>query len=94
MEKQTYQENMESQILEWDTKIETLRKRIKSSSERTARYENELQDLQDKRRAVKSRFDDLKEAADDAWDDVREGLEKAWVDMKRAGNVLTDYFKK
>jgi chromosome segregation ATPase len=94
MEKQAYQKKMESQIREWDSEIDALRKKIKSSSEKTARYEKELEQLQEKRHAVRSKFDDLKEAADDAWEDVREGLDKAWDDMRRAGTVLTSYFKK
>ena len=94
MNKHAYQKQMESQIHEWDAEIDALRQKMKASSEETARYGQQLEELQKKRHAVKSKFDELKEAADDAWDDVRDGLDKAWEDMKRAGNVLASYFKK
>lgn len=93
MDKKTYQREMESQIKEWDASIEVIRKKIKDSTEETTRHEQELEALQAKRHAVKSKFDDLREAGEDAWEDIRGGLDNAWDDLKRAGNTLSSFFK-
>ncbi len=77
--KQAYEEKLQSQLDEWDAKIDVLKaKADKAGAAAKADYYETIEDLQQKRAEAKDKLQELRAAGDDAWEDMKEGLEAAW----------------
>lgn len=83
-------ERMEAQLVEWGAKIDELAVSTeKAGSKAKADYRRLLQDARAKRRAAKSKLDELKGAGGDKWETFKVSLEAAWSDFEVAFKELT-----
>lgn len=92
--KQAFQQELETQIHEWDLRIADLK--IKAQGARAdirADYEKQFEILTKKRDAVQARMQELRARAGDVWEDLKGGTEKAWDEMQKTLDQIAGRFK-
>ena len=83
--KRAFQQRLETQIEEWDARIDALKTRaLKAKAGIRADYEKQLDALSGKRQAADEKLRELRRRTEDAWVDLKEGMEKAWGEMREA----------
>jgi chromosome segregation ATPase len=93
-EKKAYREKLQSQLDEWDAKIDVLKaKANKAEASAKVEYQKTIEDLQDKRSKAKDKLQELKNASGDAWEDLKEGVEESWSRLGAAIKEATSRFK-
>lgn len=81
--KKAYQEKMEAQLKEWQAKIDVLKaKADKAQADKRAKYYEQIESLNSKKKAASNKLKELQQAGEEAWDDVKDGMEKAWQELK------------
>lgn len=92
--KQAFQQKLEAQLREWDTKLDALKaKAYETKDEMRADYEKQLEVLAGKRAAAQTKIQDLRLRTEDAWEDLKGGTEKAWDEMRKALDLIASRFK-
>jgi len=88
-------EKIEDQLKDWGNQIDLLKARAeKSKAEVKIKYLEQIQELKNKREAVKHRLHELRGSGDEAWGDFKEGVEEALGEMKKALKQAASRFKK
>jgi hypothetical protein len=89
MDKQTeYVENLSAQMVEWDTQIDLLKDKAKSSLPETmSDYSNALAALQLKRDEAAVKLQGISAASDDEWEELKTGTEYIWGEVR---SILRD----
>jgi F0F1-type ATP synthase epsilon subunit len=92
--KQAYREKLEAQMREWSAKIDVLKaKADQAEAEAKIEYRNRIEDLRQKKEALKAKLSELQNASDAAWKDIKAGTEKAAADLKDALQSALAKFK-
>jgi len=92
--KEAFQQRLESQLKEWDTRLDELKAKARDAgSELRVDYEKQLETLAAKRDALQIKALELRKRTEDAWEDMKSGTEKAWDDMRDALNRIASRFK-
>jgi predicted phage gp36 major capsid-like protein len=92
--KQAYREKLEAQMREWSAKIDLLKaKADQAEADAKIEYRNRIEDLRQKKEALKAKLGELQNASDAAWKDIRAGAEKAAADLKDALQSALAKFK-
>lgn len=92
--KQSFQQKLEAQLKEWDTKLEELKAKTPGLKGRIrTEYEKQLEALTVKRANANEKLQDLRKQTEDAWGDLKEGSERAWADMRVAMERIASRFK-
>lgn len=80
-----YAEKLKSQIDEWNADLDRFEAMMEqANAEFRQRYQQELDDLRQRRDHVYQELKRVQQATDDAWDEVWRGAEEAWTVMKTA----------
>jgi hypothetical protein len=78
-----YRQKYESQIREWDARVEEFKAgTAKLGAEARLEMQPHIDSIHSKFDAARSRLRDLAGAADDTWEDLKRDAEKAWLDFK------------
>jgi hypothetical protein len=92
--KQAYREKLEAHMREWSAKIDLLKaKADQAEAEAKIEYRNRIEDLRQKKEALKAKLSELQNASDAAWKDIKAGTEKAAADLKDALQSALAKFK-
>ncbi len=92
--REEYYAKIESQLKEWNTKIEELKELAKGSKdEAREKIEKVIGSLMTKREAAQKKLQDLKKASDEAWVDIKVGVENAGNELKEAVEKAVSQFK-
>lgn len=84
-------EKMESQLLQWDAKLdELIAKAELVRAEAKSDYREHIEELKAKHRTVKAKIDELKATSTDKWEIVKTGIESAWIELEEAFKKLKD----
>jgi len=82
--KKAYLEKMESQLREWNTKIEILKARAeKSKAEAKTKYFEEIKELRKKQDTVKQKLHEIGESGGEAWEDLKGAMDQALDELKK-----------
>lgn len=95
MEKmQAYREKLEAQLKEWKEKIELLEgKAAKATGETRAEMLQAINELREKKAAVRGKWDTLQQESGIAFDKMKDGVERATADLKSTFDKLISRFK-
>lgn len=92
--KEAYRKKLEAQFKEWDAKLAVLSaKAQKATAEARISYENELENLKDRRAAAHRMLEELGKRSENAWEDMKDGAEKVREEMSKAMEKVSARFK-
>ncbi|WP_157662670.1 DUF2934 domain-containing protein [Sulfuriferula sp. AH1] len=92
--KQAFQQELETQIHEWDLRIADLKVKAQGArADLRADYEKQFEILTKKRDAVQAKMQELGARVGDVWEDLKGGTEKAWDEMQRTLDQIAGRFK-
>lgn len=94
IEREAYQQKLETQLDEWRARVDKLEaKASQVSADARIEYNEQLQDLKAKQAAAKSKLEELKGASNDAWDDLKLGVDEAWDNLSHSVSDAAARFK-
>ena len=84
MDKRTeYVEKLSAQMVEWDTQIDLLKDKAKSTTPETRiDYSNTIEVLQLKRDEAAVKLQGISAASDDEWEELKTGTEHVWGEVR------------
>ncbi len=92
--KAALEEKLETQLDEWDKKLDSLMKQTKrAKADLRHDLEAQLEALRAKRAAAQDKLQELRQRSDSAWEDLKEGAEKAWDEMQKAIDSIAARFR-
>jgi len=92
--REAYQKKMESQLKEWNAKIDGLRARAeRASADIQIEYYEQIDTLRTKQEAAQSKLQELKRAGGNAWQDLKAGVETAWKELRNTMDNAVSKFK-
>ena len=92
--KDEYVQKLHAKLDEWSAEIDKLQaKADKTSAESRIEYQNQVKNLQQRRRETEKKLDELRSAGEGAWEDLKAGAELAWGAMEEAVKSARSKFK-
>ena len=84
-DKDAYVQKLHAKIDEWNAEIDKLKaKAEQAEAESRIEYQNQIEGLQQKRKAVAERLEKARDAGEGAWEDLKSGLQSAYDAMEGA----------
>jgi DNA repair ATPase RecN len=78
----------------WNADLNKLQARAdQASAEARIKYQQQIEDLQEKRQELEGKMAQLRGAGEGAWEDVKSGTEIAWSSMSEALSSALQRFK-
>jgi len=74
--KDTYEQRLQAKLEEWDAEIAKLK--VKAGEVEAAaqtQYKQELEDLQERRKELEAKLEELRQSGEGAWEDIKAGIE-------------------
>ncbi len=91
--KDAYADKLKAQLDEWKAEIDKLEAKAKqASADVRIMYEEQIEELRDKRLSMKSKMSTLQEAGDDEWEDIKEDIENIGSFIKTEMKQLRSKF--
>jgi hypothetical protein len=91
LKKDVYQHKINSELSEWDAKVERDRaERKREAADHELEKDEDYEEYRAKRADADRKLSDLRNASEDKWEDMKTGVEKAWLDAKNAFNKLNN----
>ena len=91
--KQGYQEKMEAQLQQLQTKIDELRVKASLAKEDAKdAYQEQMKTLNHKQQEAQAKLQELKSSSENAWQEVKAGMDNALNDLQNAFNKATTHF--
>ena len=92
--KDEYVQKLHAKLDEWSAEIDKLQaKADKAGAESRIEYQNQIKNLQQRRREADKKLDELRSAGEGAWEDLKAGAELAWGAMEEAVKSARSKFK-
>lgn len=92
--KEAFQEKLETQLREWDKKLDGLKKKAKKAkTDLRHDLEAQLEALRAQRAAAHDKLQELRQRSENAWEDLKEGAEKTWDEMQKAIDNIVARFR-
>jgi uncharacterized coiled-coil DUF342 family protein len=92
--KDEYVQKLHAKLDEWSAEIDKLKaKADKAEAESRIEYQNQIQYLQQRRRAAEEKVEELRSAGEGAWEDLKAGVQLAWDAMDEAFKSARSKFK-
>jgi uncharacterized coiled-coil DUF342 family protein len=92
--KDEYVQKLHAKLDEWSAEIDKLKaKADKAGAESRIEYQNQIKNLQQKRREAEKKADELRSAGEGAWEDLKVGVQLAWDSMEEAVKSARSKFK-
>lgn len=87
-DKNEMQQKFESKLAEYGAEIDRLQAKAKeASAEMREKYEQQIQDLQEKRSEAQVQLDKFKESSESAAESMKAGMQAAW---QKLGNAVEE----
>ncbi len=81
--KDAYVQKLKAKIDEWNADLDKLAaKADQAEGETKIKYQQQIEDLKNKREELEDRVTSLKDSSESAWEDLKEGVEKSWETWK------------
>jgi len=91
-DRKEYIDQMSAKLKEWDAEIQKLvAKADKAKADIKADYQQELDELRNKREEAQQKLKEIQQAGEDAWEELKDGIEKSW---KTLGDSIKSAFRK
>ena len=93
-DRKAFQQKMEAQLDEWSAKIDVLRaKSQKASADAKIQYQQQIEQLRDKKSRAQDKLRELKDASEGAWESLTGGVESAWSEFKNSVDDAMSKFR-
>lgn len=80
-----YVQKLKARLDEWNAEIDRLAAKAgQAEAESRIEYENRLEEVRAKRKALEDRLAELQQAGEGAWEDLKQGLENSWEILKKS----------
>ncbi|MFO7727361.1 MAG: hypothetical protein R6X11_03445 [Desulfonatronovibrio sp.] len=90
-----YIQKLKAKIDEWNADLDKLAaKADQADGQRKIKYQQQIEELREKRRDFEKKLENLKNASESAWEDMKEGMEKSWQTWKESFSRAKTEFKK
>jgi uncharacterized coiled-coil DUF342 family protein len=94
VDRKAFIDKLTTQLREWDAEIDKLEaKAQKAKADVKVEYNQQVQELKQKRDAAQNRLAEAIKAGDEAWDELKSGADKAFDEMKFALEAAISRFK-
>lgn len=91
--KKAYEHELKARLLEYEAEIERFKSKAENAGDDVRqKYQAEIADLEERRRRMLAKFDELRDAGEGAWEDVKVGIDAAWDDLSRAMKTAASRF--
>lgn len=92
--KDAYVKKLHGKMDEWNVQIDKLAAKAQQAKADTKiAYEQDMEDLREKRKKFKDKIDQVQKSSDDAWGDFKAGVEGAWESLDAAMKSASERFK-
>ncbi len=92
--KEAFEKQFEAQLKEWKAEVDVLRaKADKADAEMRIKYHEQIDELQEKKKEIRSQLSSLKNAGEESWQDLKKGLEEASASLSKAFSSIKTKFK-
>jgi len=92
--KDEYVQKLHEKLDEWNIEIDKLKSRLRSAkAESQGEYQQQIENLQEKRNSIETKMKELHDAGETAWADLKTGIESAWRSMENAIKTARSRFK-
>lgn len=91
--KEAYQKQVEAKLNEWKAEVDKLRaKADQADMEMRIKYHEQIDELQARKKEVRSRLDSLQRAGEESWQELKKGLEEASDSLSKAFSSIKSKF--
>lgn len=92
-QQQKYQEEIRTQLDEFDNRLEELKAKAESAREEAkVKLNNQSETLEQKREKAAQRLEKLTSSRDEAWAELKDGMDKAMADLQQSyERVLAEF---
>ena len=92
--KEAFQEKLETQLREWDKKLDGLKgKAKKAKADLRHDLDAQVEALRAQRAAAQDKLHELGQRSENAWEDLKEGAEKTWDEMQKTIDSIVARFR-
>jgi hypothetical protein len=92
--KQSFQQELETQLKEWDAKLEELKAKARDAkAEICAEFEVQLEAVAGERALAQEKLQELRRHGEWAWEDLKDGAEDTWGELREAIEGSASLFK-
>jgi len=92
--RKAYEEKIDDQLKEWNTKIALLNaKADKAKAEAKVEYYKMIETLQGMQDKARMKLQEIRTAGDDGWEDLKTGAENVWTEVNSAFQSAATKFK-
>lgn len=92
--KQSFLQKLETQLEEWDSKLDMLKVKARESKAKTrAEFEKQLEAIAVNRAAAEAKLRELRKRSEETWEDLKEDTAMAWDEMREAIDRIVARFK-
>ncbi len=93
-DKDAYKKKMEAQLEIWQAEIDRLKAKAKEkSADSEIEYNEQIDEITEKKQATENRLAEMKDASTDSWSDLKSGLQEAADDLNYAIESAKKRFK-
>ncbi|WP_163341140.1 coiled coil domain-containing protein [Desulfopila sp. IMCC35008] len=92
--KEAYEQKVQAQVDEWNAEILKLKAQAaKAKAEVQINFNNQVEELQQKKETVNEKLIQLKEASGESWEDLKAGIEEGLDLLKTTVNSIISRYK-
>lgn len=92
--KEAYEKQLEGQLNEWKATIDKYKAEAQQiSGESQAKYYEQIEALEARRKAAQHKLNEFKDKSGDAWEDMKAGMDSAWHSLGNAVRSASSRFK-
>lgn len=94
MTRNEYIEKAKARLDQWDAKIQEAEAKAKeATADSKLAYQEQVEDMRQKRDEAREKLKELQSASEGAWGDFRAGVEKAWNQLEESFENATRRFR-
>ncbi len=92
--KEAFEKQFEARLKEWKAEVDVLRaKADKADAEMRIKYHEQIDELQEKEKEIRSQLSSLKNAGEESWQDLKKGLQEASDSLSKSFSSIKAKFK-
>ena len=92
--KEAYEQKIQAQVDEWNAEILKLKAQAaKARADVQINYNNQIEELRQRKETVNEKLTQLKEASEESWEDLKVGIEEGLDLLKTTVNSIISRYK-
>ena len=92
--KDVYIQKLHERVDKWNAELDNLYAEAnKTTAESRVEFQNQMENLREKRQVVEHKIAEMREASEGAWEELKSGVRSAWDSMEEALKSAQSRFK-